>query len=72
MLGVLLLVLLMWIYSVAASVMVLKGDFSPQQKRDCVRWFVVRYCFDILVNWEVLVMGWSKVKHNITDKSVVR
>jgi len=32
MLGVLLLVLLMWIYSVAASVMVLKGDFSPQQK----------------------------------------
>jgi len=32
MLAVLLLVFLIWIYSVAVSIMVLKGDFSPQQK----------------------------------------
>ena len=33
-----------------------EGRLFSTAKRDCVRWFVVRYCFDILVNWEVLVM----------------
>ena len=50
-----------------------EGRLFSTAKRDCVRWFVVRYCFDILVGWEVLVMLMvgQKVRHNITEKSLL-